>query len=150
MGESSVAAAFAPMRRPGGRELLERHYRAFAELGTRLGLGVILETATWRASADWGARLGDDAPTVRMAVDEAGAYHRPPLAAFAAASSVDLVVVPTLGYVEEVLGVAAAARSLPVPLVLSFTVETDGRLPSGWRRGAAVVRTSTWPRQRPA
>jgi homocysteine S-methyltransferase len=54
-------AAFDLMRRPGGRAILERHYRSFAELGAREGVGVILETATWRASADWGARLGYDA-----------------------------------------------------------------------------------------
>lgn len=54
-------AAFDLVRRPGGREVLERHYRAFAELGVREGVGVVLETATWRACADWGARLGYDA-----------------------------------------------------------------------------------------
>lgn len=173
-------AAFDVLRRPGGRALLERHYRAFAELGARERVGVVLETATWRASADWGARLGYDArqlealhrelvdlllevragfepspapilvagcvgprsdayaPTVRMSVDEAAAYHRAQLATFAALP-VDLVVASTLGYVEEALGVARAAAPLRVPLVLSFTVETDGRLPSGQPVGAAIA-----------
>jgi hypothetical protein len=54
-------AAFDLMRRPGGRAILERHYRSFVELGVSEGVGVILESATWRASADWGARLGYDA-----------------------------------------------------------------------------------------
>ena len=54
-------AAFDLLRRPGGRALLERHYRSFGELGARMGVGVILEAATWRASSDWGARLGYDA-----------------------------------------------------------------------------------------
>jgi S-methylmethionine-dependent homocysteine/selenocysteine methylase len=172
-------AAFDLIRRPGGRAILERHYRSFAELGAREAVGVILETATWRASADWGARLGYDArqlealhhelvdllvgvraafqpspapillagcvgprsdayaPAVRMTVDEAAAYHGAQLATFAAAP-VDLVVASTLGYVEEALGVAGAAGSLSVPLVLSFTVETDGRLPSGQRVGEAI------------
>ncbi len=172
-------AAFDLLRRPGGRTLLERHYRSFAELGAREGVGVILETATWRASADWGERLGYDAPqlvalhhelvellrgvraafepspapiiiagcmgprsdayvpTVHMTVDEAAAYHGAQLATFAA-MPVDLVVASTLGYVEEALGLTLAARSLPVPLVLSFTVETDGRLPSGQAVGEAV------------
>lgn len=172
-------AAFDVLRRPGGRALLERHYRAFAELGAQEGVGVILETATWRASADWGARLGYDAhelealhhelldllldvraafqpspvpilvagsvgprsdayaPSVRMTVAEAAAYHGAQLATLAA-MPVDLVVASTLGYVEEALGVARAAASLPVPLVLSFTVETDGRMPSGQHVGAAI------------
>lgn len=172
-------AAFDLLRRPGGRELLERHYRSYADLAAREGVGVILETATWRASADWGARLGYDArrlealhhelvdlvtgvraaaaakqapilvagsvgprsdayaPAVRMTIDEAAAYHGAQLATFAA-TPVDLVVASTLGYVEEALGVALAAGSLSVPLVLSFTVETDGRLPSGQRVGEAI------------
>ena len=172
-------AAFDLLRRPAGRAILERYYRAFAELGAREGVGVILETATWRASADWGARLGYDAgqlealhhelvdllsrvrasfepgpapilvagcmgprsdayaPTIRMTVEEAAAYHAAQIATFAA-TPVDLVVASTLGYVEEAVGIALAAVSLPVPLVLSFTVETDGRLPSGQRVGAAI------------
>jgi S-methylmethionine-dependent homocysteine/selenocysteine methylase len=172
-------AAFDLVRRPGGRAILERHYRSYVELGERERVGVILETATWRASADWGARLGYDArqlallhhelvallldvrascepstepilvagcvgpradayaPAFRMTVDEAAAYHQAQLATFAA-TPVDLVVASTLGYVEEALGVARAAASLPVPLVLSFTVETDGRLPSGQGVGAAI------------
>jgi S-methylmethionine-dependent homocysteine/selenocysteine methylase len=172
-------AAFDLVRRPGGRAILERHYRAFADLGTREGVGVILETATWRASADWGAHLGYDArdleavhhelvellwmvrasyepspvplliagcmgprsdayaPRVRMTVAEAATYHGVQLATFGT-TSVDLVVASTLGYVEEALGVALAAAALPVPLVLSFTVETDGRLPSGQGIGAAI------------
>jgi S-methylmethionine-dependent homocysteine/selenocysteine methylase len=172
-------AAFDLIRRPGGRAVLERHYRSFAELGQREGVGVILETATWRASADWGARLGYDArqlvalhhelvellwdvraslepspapilvagcmgprsdayaPRVRMTVDEAAAYHGAQVATFSALP-VELVVASTLGYVEEALGVALAAASLRVPLVLSFTVETDGRLPSGQGLGEAI------------
>ena len=72
-----------------------------------------------------------------MTGDEAAAYHGAQLATFAA-TPVDLVVVSTLGYVEEVPGVALAAASLRVQLVLSFTVETDGRLPSGQRVGGAI------------
>ena len=32
--------------------------RAYADIARGLGTGLILESATWRASADWGARLG--------------------------------------------------------------------------------------------
>ena len=34
------------------------YYESYAEVARRLGLGFVLESATWRASADWGARLG--------------------------------------------------------------------------------------------
>jgi len=32
--------------------------RTYADIAVRFGTGIILESATWRASADWGARLG--------------------------------------------------------------------------------------------
>jgi S-methylmethionine-dependent homocysteine/selenocysteine methylase len=37
----------------------------------------------------------------------------------------------TMNYVEEAIGIANAARSIGMPFVISFTVETDGRLPTG-------------------
>ncbi len=44
----------------------------------------------------------------------------------------------TLTYVEEAIGVTRAARAAGMPVVISFTVETDGRLPSGQRLGEAI------------
>jgi S-methylmethionine-dependent homocysteine/selenocysteine methylase len=37
----------------------------------------------------------------------------------------------TLNYIDEAIGIALAARTYDIPAVLSFTVETDGRLPTG-------------------
>ena len=37
----------------------------------------------------------------------------------------------TIGYVDEAIGIASASAAVGVPAVISFTVETDGRLPSG-------------------
>jgi S-methylmethionine-dependent homocysteine/selenocysteine methylase len=84
-----------------------------------------------------GPRSDAYVPRVRMTVDEAAAYHLAQLTTFAA-TPVDLVVASTLGYVDEAVGVVLAAAALPVPLVISFTVETDGRLPSGQRVGEAI------------
>lgn len=53
----------------------------------------------------------------------------------------DIVTVMTLGYVGEAAGVALAAREAGVPVVLSFTVETDGRLPSGMPLADAITET---------
>lgn len=53
----------------------------------------------------------------------------------------DIVTVMTLGYVGEAAGVALAARDAGVPVVLSFTVETDGRLPSGVSLADAIAET---------
>jgi S-methylmethionine-dependent homocysteine/selenocysteine methylase len=41
-------------------------------------------------------------------------------------------------YPEEAIGVAEAARAAGLPAVVSFTVETDGRLPTGGTLGAAI------------
>ena len=52
-------------------------------------------------------------------------------------------------YVDEAVGIALVARAFGLPVVISFTVETDGRLPSGDDLGAAVAevdrRTGAYP-----
>jgi homocysteine S-methyltransferase len=65
-----------------------------------------------------------------MAADEAEAYHRDQIAAFAEAGA-DMVSAITMTYAEEAAGIARAARAAGLPAAISFTVETDGRLPSG-------------------
>ena len=39
---------------------------------------------------------------------------------------------------EEAAGIALAAQSVGMPAVISFTVETDGRLPTGQDLGDAI------------
>jgi Homocysteine S-methyltransferase len=51
-------AAFHLLRTPEGEAGLRRYFRTYAEIARQLDTGLILESATWRASADWGARLG--------------------------------------------------------------------------------------------
>jgi S-methylmethionine-dependent homocysteine/selenocysteine methylase len=74
----------------------------------------------------------------RMTVGEAAAYHRPQVAALAAAGA-DRITVLTMTYVEEAVGVVRAAAAEAAPVVVSFTVETDGRLPSGQSLADAVA-----------
>jgi homocysteine S-methyltransferase len=66
----------------------------------------------------------------RLSPKEAAAYHRPQLQAFAAAHA-NLATAYTLTHIGEAIGIVQAARSLDLPIAISFTVETDGRLPSG-------------------
>src|SRR5262245_66567479 len=54
-------AAFDLLKRDGGEEALRRYFRAYTGIAARHGAGLILESATWRASADWGKRLGSSA-----------------------------------------------------------------------------------------
>ncbi len=66
----------------------------------------------------------------RMTVEEAIAYHGPQIDAFAATDA-DYVSAYTLTNSPEAIGIARAAEAAGLPVVLSFTLETDGRLPGG-------------------
>ncbi len=46
------------MQNEAGREALRKYFRTYAALAQRLEKGLILESATWRANPDWGAKLG--------------------------------------------------------------------------------------------
>ena len=51
-------AAFPLLDGSDGEAALRRYFRSYVEIARRHGAGLILESATWRASADWGVRLG--------------------------------------------------------------------------------------------
>lgn len=183
-------AAFTLLGDETGRNVLRDYYLRYARLAREHGLGVVLETPTWRASADWGRRLGFDAEALRainrdavallleirdacesagmpvivsgnlgprgdgyrvdarMGVDEARAYHAAQVETFAA-SEADMVAAFTMNYVEEAIGIALAAKAAAMPAAIAFTVETDGRLPSGDTLAEAIARTEretgAWP-----
>lgn len=76
----------------------------------------------------------------RMTVEEARAYHAPQIKTFAQTDA-DLVAAFTMTYVEEAIGIVLAARDAQMPVVISFTLETDGKLPSGDTLQRAIERT---------
>jgi S-methylmethionine-dependent homocysteine/selenocysteine methylase len=165
-------SAFHLLRTAQGQGALRKYFRTYGEIARRFGTGLILESATWRASADWGRKLGYPAealadanrqaialledvraefetvatpvvisgcigprgdgyvPARAMCEPDAEAYHRQQIETFAE-SAADMVCAMTMNYVEEALGVARAARAAAIPAAISFTVETDGRLPTG-------------------
>jgi homocysteine S-methyltransferase len=65
-----------------------------------------------------------------MSVPEATAFHGLQARAFAEAGA-DMMSAITMTYVEEAVGITNAAVNVDLPVAVSFTVETDGRLPSG-------------------
>jgi homocysteine S-methyltransferase len=171
-------ASFPLLDDGAGRSVLADYYRAYADVATAAGAGLLLETPTWRANADWGMRLGYDAEDLRrvnrdaivflrdlaagvdvadvqvvgvlgprgdgylagdLDADAYAAYHRPQLAAFAEAGA-DLATAYTLTTVAEATGIVRAAQDVGLPVGISFTVETDGRLPDGTTLGAAIER----------
>lgn len=169
-------ASFPLLDAEDGRAVLTDYYRAYADVAARVGAGLLLETPTWRANADWGARLGYDAEALRrvnrdavdllrglagevdvpdvlvvgaigprgdgylagdLDADRYADYHRSQLAAFAEAGA-DLATAYTLTTVAEATGIVRAARDVGLPVAISYTVETDGRLPDGTTLGDAI------------
>jgi len=184
-------ATFTLLARPGGRALLERLFAEYAELAVASGAGVIMDSVTWRASADWGqllaypeaalTRANHEAiellagiraryetpvtPVVisacmgprraaysrsaQMSAAEAFAYHRPQVETLAATEA-DLISAMTMNYPEEAIGIVEAARHAGMPAVVSFTVETDGRLVSGMTLQEAIERIDAATARYPA
>jgi S-methylmethionine-dependent homocysteine/selenocysteine methylase len=171
-------ASFVLLDDPSGIEALRAYYRSYLEIAVRHGVGIVLDTPTWRANPDWGDRLGystealadigrravalledlrtatDGVPQViisgcvgprgdgyridsKMTAEEAQRYHEPQIATFADTAA-DLVSALTLTYADEAVGVALAAEVVGIPSVISFTVEIDGRLPSGQSLSDAI------------
>lgn len=75
-----------------------------------------------------------------MDADAAADYHSYQITAMASAG-VDVVDALTLGYVDEAVGITRAAEAAGLPVVISFTVETDGRLPSQMSLAEAIEQT---------
>ncbi len=72
-----------------------------------------------------------------MTVEEAVRYHSLQVRAFESAG-VDVITAVTMTHCAEAIGIVRAATEAGVPVVVSFTVETDGRLPSGMALGQAI------------
>jgi S-methylmethionine-dependent homocysteine/selenocysteine methylase len=69
-------------------------------------------------------------PDSKMTVKEASRYHAKQIEIFRR-TPVDMVSAITMNYVEEAIGIARAAERIHLPVVISFTVETNGVLPTG-------------------
>jgi homocysteine S-methyltransferase len=74
-----------------------------------------------------------------MTSAQAEKYHSLQINSFKEAE-VDMVSAITMTYPEEAIGVTLAAKAKKLPVVISFTVETDGRLPSGHSLGEAIYK----------
>lgn len=77
--------------------------------------------------------------TAPDSVEDAAAYHSLQAEALAK-GGVDMLAAVTMTTSAEALGVALAAQRAGLPVAISFTVETDGRLPSGEHLGEAIER----------
>src|SRR6186997_215239 len=58
-------AAFHLLKDKAGEDALGKYFGSYATLAKERGVGCVLESATWRASADWGTKLGYSAGALR-------------------------------------------------------------------------------------
>jgi len=167
-------AAFPLVDSDEGRAALRRYYDPFLELARDRDVPFVLSTPTWRASTDWGRRLGYDEeelrgvnqravtlveaardavlepadrarvvvegsvgprgdayrPALLMDAGEAESYHARQVRTLADAGCAQVSAI-TLTYPDEAVGIVRAAKAEGLPVHIGFTVETDGRLPSG-------------------
>jgi S-methylmethionine-dependent homocysteine/selenocysteine methylase len=170
-------AAFVLLDDAAGYVALRDYFMRHIAVADSFGCGLILEAPTWRASRDWGAKLGytpaqlgdvneraislladvrhthtgsqivisgcigprSDAyePSSRMSADQAQAYHREQVE-WLAATEADVVHAMTITYADEAIGITRAAKQAGLPVVISFTTETDGRLPDGTSLADAI------------
>jgi homocysteine S-methyltransferase len=91
-------------------------------------------------SGNLGPRGDGYRPGRTMSVSAARAYHAAQIETFAATDA-DLVAAFTMNYPQEAIGIALAARAAAMPVVISFTTETNGRLPSGATLAEAIEAT---------
>jgi S-methylmethionine-dependent homocysteine/selenocysteine methylase len=173
-------AAFDLLKDTTGTDAIRRYFEPYLATAREYGVGLILESPTWRANRDWGEKLGytaaeldqanrkavalieeirsaNDAgpapivlsgcvgprgdgyrPTEMMTAADAERYHAEQIATLSETSA-DMVSALTIPYAEEAIGIARASRRIGIPVVVSFTVETDGRLPSGQRLKDAIA-----------
>ena len=74
-----------------------------------------------------------------MHADEAELYHSEQISVLAD-TDVDVISGYTLAYPSEATGMVRAARRFGLPVVIAFTVETDGRLPTGASLAEAITK----------
>lgn len=167
-------AAFPLLDSDEGNEVLDRYVDSYVDVARRYDVPLIVETPTWRASADWADLLGmtpehladlnrrsveavasrsagvELIPSgcvgprgdgyvadLAMTADGARTYHRAQIEALRDGGA-PVVTAITMTNSAEATGIAQAAADAGVASVISFTVETDGRLPSGETLGDAI------------
>jgi len=85
-----------------------------------------------------GPRGDGYSPENQMNIKMAEEYHSFQIKILADTNA-DLVTAMTLNYNDEAIGIVNAAKKNNIPVVISYTVETDGKLPSGESLGEAIT-----------
>jgi len=171
--------AFDLLRTDLGVILLKNYLKSYAQVAQKLKVPLILNTPTWRASRDWGEKLGYNAqdlahanqesvrmieslraemekdglplvigacigprgdgylPNERLSVQDSKNYHCEQIESFVDTAA-DFITAMTLNEAREAIGIVEASIEANMPVVVSFTLETDGNLPSGQSLESAI------------
>jgi len=86
-----------------------------------------------------GPHAGADRPGAIMSERDAECYHREQIAVLAKTNA-DMISAIALTNVEEAIGIARAAERASMPVALSFTVDTNGKLLTGESLKSAIDR----------
>ncbi|MEL6296941.1 MAG: homocysteine S-methyltransferase family protein [Pseudomonadota bacterium] len=164
-----------------GRQAIAKYAKTYIDLARDAGLGLVIESTTWRAGPDWADKIGfpgldnlaganrdsiallDEMrreaakmdvnvivsacigprgdgydPGRIMTGEEAALYHDWQVRVLAETNA-DVITGLTMTNVPEAIGIATAAKLHDMPCVISFTLETDGRLPTGDSLEGAIV-----------
>lgn len=78
------------------------------------------------------------APEEEIAAFEAEEYHAKQIG-WLAETEVDMITAATLNQTDEAIGIVRAAQAVDLPVVISFTLETDGNLQTGQSLADAIV-----------
>ncbi len=87
-------------------------------------------------------------PSTFMSVDAAERYHQIQMNTLKDTAA-DFVTSFTICYVEEAIGIVKAAKNVDMPIAIGFTVETNGRLPSGQSLKEAIEQVEMETRMAP-
>ncbi len=104
--------------------------RAAVDLAEEVRAAGVADGLTVVISGCIGPRGDGYDPGDAMTADEAENYHAVQIGTFASTSA-DQVTAITMTNIPEAIGVVRAAAAAGIPAAVSFTVETDGRLPTG-------------------
>ncbi len=172
-------ASFDLMRTEAGKETLRAYYERYIAIAKAHGVGFILDGPTWRASPDWGDKLGYSREALKvinresvemlhelrqahenaatpivvsgcigprgdgydpgqiMSPEEAERYHAEQIG-WLVETGVDMISAYTITNIPEAIGITRAAQQLGPPVMISFTLEIDGKLPTGDTLRAAI------------
>lgn len=95
-----------------------------------------------------GPRGDGYSPDNKMSAEEAQNYHSGQIEVFSH-TPVDMISAITMNYVEEAIGISRAAAAINLHVVISFTVETNGKLPTGMGLKEAISQVDDSAKEAP-